>query len=132
MLAAFVSLPNQAEAAETYKVPEACNKYVDEAEKYDWNVAVAIQIMYQESRCNPNAQNRTDVHKLCRGSFGLMQISCDQGIIYDPAYNIKIAYEQKYKKGGWKHWSVCKNGKVDCGLTLASRSQPKSLLLAAK
>lgn len=127
-----MSLPNLAEAGPTYVVPEPCNQYVEELEKYDWDVAIVIQIMYQESRCNPNAQNRTDVHKLCIGSYGLMQISCDQGIIYDPAYNIKIAYEEKYKKGGWKHWSVCKNGKVDCDLKLASRSQSRFPLLAKK
>jgi hypothetical protein len=71
--------------------------------------------MYAESGCNSQAKNLKDNHKVCYGSFGLMQISCDYKNTLDAKENIRIAYEEKYnqkdKKGnqfGYSHWSVCK------------------------
>jgi hypothetical protein len=109
-------------------IPKVCQPYWEEVTKYDWNATTSIKIMYAESGCNPKAPNLEDNHKVCKGSFGLMQISCDFGVLYDPVENIRVAYEEKYlvKNGKgevvgttWKPWSVCKsvNGKpplVDC------------------
>lgn len=64
--------------------------------------------------CNPNAANRNDVHKdalgnvICIGSFGLFQISCHSGEVYDPAKNVSIAWE-KYKARGWQPWGAYTN-----------------------
>jgi hypothetical protein len=30
--------------------------------------------------------------------------------IFDPVFNAKVAYENKYLKGGWTHWTVYKTG----------------------
>ncbi len=113
-----MSAPKISEASPTYKVPVECSKYVEEIEKYGWDTVIAIKIMYAESGCDPMADNLRDNHEVCFGSYGLMQISCDKGILYDSAKNIKVAYKDKYMQGGWKHWSVCKNGTVDCGLKI--------------
>lgn len=65
--------------------------------------------------CNPSAANRSDVHKdaygnvICIGSFGLFQISCHSGEVYDPAKNVAIAY-QKYQARKWQPWGAYTNG----------------------
>ncbi len=97
-------------------LPAKCLDFYEEVSKYNWNVDVAMNIMKAESGCNPNAINKTDNHRQCLGSFGLFQISCTTSTTLDPKENIRLAYEEKYLKGGWKHWSVCKNGLVNCGL----------------
>jgi len=102
-------------------LPSKCLPYLKEIEKYAWDSRVASKVMFAESACNPQAVNKKDNHKKCMGSYGLFQISCTTTTSTDPATNIRLAYEEKYKKGGWKHWSTCKriNGKepkVNCGL----------------
>lgn len=87
-----------------------CEAYRPLIAKYDWDVRVAVAIARAESGCNPNAANLKDNHKVCKGSFGLFQISCHSGKVYDPAKNVEIAYA-KYKASGWRPWSVYKNGK---------------------
>lgn len=68
-----------------------------------------------ESRGDPNAANRTDVHRdingavICRGSFGLMQISCHHGELFDPERNMAEAY-RKYSQRGWQPWGAYTSG----------------------
>jgi len=91
------------------KVPANCNDFRSEVEKYDWDSEIALQIMKLESSCNTEAVNKTDNHKVCVGSYGLMQIGCihtdNVELLKEGNYNIKIAYEV-YKKQGWEAWSV--------------------------
>ena len=93
----------QQQVAVTY--PIGCEQYRSEVAKYNWPVNTVLRIMKAESRCNPNAVSPTNDH-------GLMQL---HGIpIYDPAKNIAYAYNEKYMKGGFSHWTVCTNGIVNC------------------
>lgn len=85
--------------------------------QYDgWNKDVAYNVMVAESGCNANNQNLGDYHSFagCRGSFGLFQINCSHGQVYDPAKNVAIAYSM-YQASGWQPWSAttCKY-KVAC------------------
>lgn len=84
-----------------------CNSYRELVAQYNWDTNVALAIMQAESGCRPDAVSPTNDH-------GLMQINKGLAIygqqIYDPAYNVKIAYEKKYLQGGWKHWTVYNTG----------------------
>lgn len=97
----------------TYRGSGDCEAYRGIVAQYSWNVNVAMAVMRAESSCNPQAHNTTDNHGVCMGSFGLFQISCHSGAVYDPAQNIAIAY-QKYSARGWQPWGVCTSGKVSC------------------
>lgn len=121
--------PEQAAKVETPapQVTQAtgCEKYRDIIDNYSWNVDVAIAVCNAESSGNPNNQNFDDYHKFadCWGSFGLFQINCSHGQVYDAAENIRIAATKyDYAKGvawtgynGWQPWSAttCKY-KVKC------------------
>lgn len=116
---AMETLPTQERQPEPTKpaakpLPANCEAYRPIVAKYKWNVNVAMSVMRAESGCNPYAANWTDNHKVCKGSFGLFQISCHSGQVYDPEENIRIAY-QKYQARGWQPWSAttCKY-KVKC------------------
>ena len=88
-----------------------CEDYRPLVKKYNWNADIALAVMSAESVCNPTAASPTNDH-------GLMQINQGLGIygqqIYDPAFNVRIAYQEKYLKGGWRHWTVCTRGIVNC------------------
>ena len=86
----------------TYEVPAPCAKYIDEIEKYDWDMVMVTKIMYAESKCNPNSVNRFDSHKKCSGSYGLLQLACIHkgGDKLDPKENIRMAYEVYEAAGG--------------------------------
>ena len=92
-----------------YEVPAPCAKYLDEIEKYDWDVVLAVRIMHAESKCSPDAVNRKDSHGRCNGSYGLLQLACIHkgGNKLDPAENIRMAYEI-YEKAGksFRPWST--------------------------
>lgn len=97
----------------TYSGGGNCEAYRGIVAQYAWNVNVAMEVMRAESGCNPQAKNTTDNHGVCIGSFGLFQISCHSGAVYDPAENVAIAW-QKYSARGWQPWGVCTSGKVSC------------------
>lgn len=65
----------------------------------------ALRIMACESKGNPNSVSRTNDH-------GLMQIHNGLAIygqkIYNPDFNISLAYSQYYAKRGWSPWSCSK------------------------
>lgn len=90
-----------------------CEQYRGLVSKYAWNVDVAMSVMRAESGCNPSAANTRDNHGVCMGSFGLFQISCHGGRIFDPAQNVAAAWG-KYQARGWQPWGVCTSGKVSC------------------
>lgn len=105
-----LALPNYA-VASVYRVPEACQPYIDEIEKYNWETSTVIKIMYLESRCNPKATNLRDSHGRCKGSFGLLQLACVHkgGNKYDPKENIRIAYRVYQEAGNsFRPWSTYK------------------------
>lgn len=93
-----------------------CEQYRPLVSQYAWNVDVALAVMKAESGCDPNKPNWNDSHRdrygnlICKGSFGLMQISCHSGQVYDPVRNIAIAYQKYVASGnrfdttlGWKN-----------------------------
>lgn len=89
--------------------PASCETYRPLIEQYSWDVRIAMAVMEAESGCNPNSANLNDKHNGCMGSFGLFQIACYDGQVYDPAKNIAIAWE-KYKKRGWQPWGAYTSG----------------------
>lgn len=76
-------------------------------DRYDWNTTVAYNVMVAESGCNANNANWTDGHPDmgCTGSFGLFQINCGHGQVFDAAQNVSIAY-QMWRTSGWRPWSA--------------------------
>lgn len=80
-----------------YTVPALCNKYIDEIEKYPWDIVTAIKVIKLESGCNPKNHNLKDGHKTCLGSWNLFNVGCvhyKKGEdINDVALNIKKAYK---------------------------------------
>lgn len=84
-----------------------CEQYRNLVAQYNWDARIALAIMQAESGCRANASSPTDDH-------GLMQINHGDDIlgsaVYIPAVNIKYAYEHKYLKGGWTHWTVYNTG----------------------
>ncbi len=85
----------------------ACSRFSGLFSQYGWDVRTAIAICMAESGGDTNIVSPTDDH-------GLMQINHGLAIygsgIYDPATNIRIAFQEKYQKGGWSHWTVYKTG----------------------
>ena len=106
----------------SYRQIADCEAYRPLVEQYDWNVDVVLNIMRAESGCSPKALNNNSKTK--DHSVGLMQINTYGSLSSDrpnpehlflPENNIAYAYEL-YKNGGYRHWSVCTNGMVNCGL----------------
>lgn len=101
-------------------LPGNCSQYRPLVAEYAWNVSVAMNVMDAETAggvngmCDPGAANWTDNHIVCKGSFGLFQISCHHGQVYSVAENIRIAYEIKYKNQGWGAWEYTCTHKVRC------------------
>jgi hypothetical protein len=102
----------QYQISPAYKVPMPCAKYIDEIEKYDWDVGTVVKIMYAESKCSTKAKNLKDSHRSCKGSYSLMQIGC---LHYkgenkeDPNENIRIAFRVYQEAGNsFKPWSTYK------------------------
>lgn len=81
-------------------------------EKYDgWNVDIMLGICELESDGVATASNWHDSHDGCNGSFGLLQVACVHGVaredLYDPATNIKVAY-QLWQSNGYAPWTTYK------------------------
>lgn len=57
------------------------------------------------------ATNWSDSHEGCNGSFGILQVACIHGVdreaLYNPATNIKVAYEL-WKENGYAPWTTYK------------------------
>lgn len=96
-----------------------CENYRGLVQRYfgaQTNTAMAV--MRAESGCNPQAVN-WEAHYdfqgrlICRGSFGLFQISCHDGALYNPEANVAAA-ARKFNASGWRPWGVCTSGKVSC------------------
>lgn len=85
---------------------------------YPWPTAVAYRVCMQESSGISHKSNWSDDHTSwagCMGSFGLMQINCSHGQLYDGAQNMAVAYQMWSAAGGsfWKDWpNTC--AKVGC------------------
>lgn len=97
---------------------EKCVAYVDEIIKYEWDYETVVDVMWNESHCNPVAHNPRDSHNGCMGSTGLIQAACihaPRSEMEIPEKNIAMGYKL-YSESGWKPWGVCLDGKVDCGL----------------
>lgn len=80
------------------------------AYKYNWPQDIAYQICLHESGGNPNAANWSDNHMSwagCMGSFGLFQINCSHGQLFDPEANVKTAYMMYKARGNFSAWTTC-------------------------
>lgn len=94
-----------------------CEQYRPLVAQYSWNVDVAMAVMQAESSCNPNAVNWTDNHRVCKGSFSLMQVGCfwyphfgyTIDTKFNPEINISIAYKI-WERSGFSPWSTYTNG----------------------
>lgn len=79
--------------------------------QYDWDDKLMEKIMFCESSNNPRAYN-PERHRGCSGSYGLLQVAClhfqEGDDRYDPATNVKRAYET-WKKQGYVAWKNCWN-----------------------
>ena len=84
-----------------------CEKYRHLFEQYDWDVPTAMAVSQAESWCKATAVSPSDDHGVTQIHQGRALYGA---VIYDPATNIKIAYEVKYLNGGWGHWTQYKNG----------------------
>jgi hypothetical protein len=104
----------------------ACEQYAHIIKRYDWNTDIALAVCKAESEGDATAYNN-EYHEDagCHGSAGLFQIACVHGLTeeqeFDPHQNIAFAYSL-YKKRGWQPWGVCHDGKVNCGLALATNN----------
>lgn len=75
---------------------------------YPWHCSTAYNVMWCESRGNPQAYNAATK------MYGLMQISSihaarvggDLARLYEPETNARIAY-QLYTESGWSPWAAC-------------------------
>lgn len=65
-------------------------------------VEYALQIMSCESGGNPSAVSQTNDHGLFQIHNGLANYGSS---IYDPEYNIRLAYQSYYAPRGWSPWS---------------------------
>lgn len=79
-------------------------------ESYPWDVQEAYKIAMCESRGNPAKINPNDNHRVCWGSYGVFQLSCDKGTketLLNPEKNIAMAYNI-WKRNGWhRDWVTC-------------------------
>lgn len=109
--------PAVTETSQPKQIVQGCEQYRSLVTQYAWDVSVAMAVMKAESGCNPMAANNTDNHRVCMGSFGLFQISCHSGQIYDPAQNVRIAwlkYSAINPRDGmpqkWRPWGAYNSG----------------------
>ena len=85
---------------------------------YPWPTDTAYRVCIQESSNDPTKSNWADDHTSwagCMGSFGLMQINCSHGQLYDGAANMAVAFQMWSAAGGtfWNDWpNTC--AKVGC------------------
>lgn len=103
---------------------QPCENFRPMLEKYDWPVSIMLNIMDAETAgsvngmCDPNATNM-EPHYIngevyCYGSHGLFQISCHDGVVKDPAENIRIAHEKYVSQGVYRAWPYTCKVKVRC------------------
>ncbi len=69
--------------------------------KYPWPVDQAMLVLSRESHGNPNAVSKTDDYGLFQIHHGLETYGPK---IFDPAFNVDLAYNQYYKTRGWRPW----------------------------
>jgi len=82
---------------------ENCEAYRGLVSKYfpAEQVDNALLTMKLESGCNKDAVSPTDDHGLFQINKGLKTFGKQ---IYDPEFNVKLAYEGFYAKRGWRPW----------------------------
>ena len=85
--------------------------------RYDWDAELMYKIAIAESEKNPNAINHKDEHRTCSGSFGIMQLSCENVEKYgiwdswnNPEINISVAYKV-WTSQGLRAWGAYMDGR---------------------
>lgn len=88
-------------SAQTPKVSYNVEQWRPIIAKYPWPVDQAMLTMSLESGGNPRAISRTDDHGLFQIHGGYAKYGEK---IYDPEFNISLAYNNYYKGRGWTPW----------------------------
>jgi len=105
------SAPKTQAVASSASTSGTCEQYRNIISQYSWNVEVAMNVCKAESSGNTFNENLNDYHSFanCRGSFGLFQINCSHGRVFDAEKNIAIAHSM-YVASGWQPWAfhTCK------------------------
>lgn len=96
-----------------------CERFRPLVEKYNWDISIALAVMRAESSCRETAVGRNSNGTNDKGLFQVNSIHDATDRRYDPEYNIALAYKiyasrSRWDSSGWKAWSVCLNGKVQC------------------
>lgn len=104
----------QANTRSTSKpVSSGCEQYIGLISAYNWPVDQAIAVANAESGCNTAAVSPTRDH----GIFQINEVHIAKAgsiqALHDPSTNIQVAY-QIWSRQGFKPWSVCTSGKVQC------------------
>ena len=72
--------------------------------QYHWPCAVAVWVAWCESRFQADAYSAAGPYR------GLFQVwdahAAEPARLYDPAYNISLAYEL-WSRRGWQPWPYC-------------------------
>ncbi len=92
--------------------PKDCNA----VKSYDWDTRTAYAICMAESRGDPNRNNK-GLNKDGSVDYGLMQINDihaylvggDVTKFYDPAINLRVAYQLYKERGNFTAWSAYNN-----------------------
>lgn len=99
---------SQAQSAPVAAV--GCDAYRGIVAQYDWNVNTAMAIMRAESNCNSMARSPTHDSGLFQiNDVHLAAVDYNQPALYDPATNVKVAY-QVYSGSGWNAWTTFTSG----------------------
>lgn len=111
--ATTVATPKPAPAPRTVRKTAGVEQWRHLCGKYfPGQVENCLAIMGCESGGNQFNANWTDNHGVCKGSFGLMQISCHSGQVFDPDENVRLAmlkYQAslRLRGNGWLPWKNC-------------------------
>lgn len=90
-----------------------CEAFRPEVSKYDWDVEIVLAIAEKESGCNPLNHNLKDKHKVCTGSYGLLQVGCLHYAKGEDINNVPLNIAKAYviyseRKNTFRAWTTCK------------------------
>ena len=110
--------PTQQVAVEATGVG-GCERFRPLVAKYNWNIDIAMAVMNAESGCRETAVGNNTNGTNDKGLFQINSIHDATDNRFDPARNIELAYRiyesrSRWDTSGWKAWSVCLSGKVQC------------------
>ncbi len=99
--AAAAAAAQTAQKAVTQTVSYNVEQWRPIVAKYPWPVDQAMLVLSRESHGNPNAVSQTDDYGLFQIHHGLETYGQK---IFDPEFNVWLAYNYYYKDRGWTPW----------------------------